>query len=80
MEGALPLDEGRAPTVADLGPHSPGSISSSLMPYGMEEDSWSGENQEQQDQTLEQVEAEEEGNLPVEEATSKLRMVPACLP
>ena len=74
MEGALPLDEGRAPTVADLGPHSPGSMSSSLMPYGMEEDSWSGENQEQQDQTLEQVEAEEEGNLPVEEATSKLRM------
>ena len=74
MEGALPLDEGRAPTVADLGPHSPGSISSSLMPYGMEEDSWSGENQEQQDQTLEQVEAEEEENLPVEEARSKLRM------
>ena len=74
MEGALPLGEGRVPTVADLGPHSPGSMSSSLMPYGMEEDSWSGENQEQQDQTLEQVEAEEEGNLPVEEATSKLRM------
>ena len=74
MEGALPLDEGWAPTVADLGPHSPGSISSSLMPYGMEEDSWSGENQEQQDQTLEQVEAEGEENLPVEEATSKLRM------
>ena len=75
MEGALPLGEGRAPTVADLGPHSPGSMSSALMPYGMEEDSWSGESQEQQDQTLEQVEAEEEGNLPVEEATSKLRMV-----
>ena len=63
MEGALPLDEGRAPTVANLGPHSPGSISSSLMPYGMEEDSWSGENQEQQDQTLEKVEAEGEENL-----------------
>ena len=74
MEGVLPLGEGRAPTVADLGPHSPGSMSSSLMPYGVGEDSWSGESQEQQDQTLEQVEAEEEGNLPVEEATSKLRM------
>ena len=74
MEGALPLDEGRAPTVADLGPHSPSSMSSSLMPYGMEEDSWSGEDQEQQDQTLDQEEAGEEGNLPVEEATSKLRM------
>ena len=74
MEGALPLEEGRAPTVADLGPHSPSSMSSSLMPYGMGEDSWSGEDQEQQDQTLDQEEAEEEGNLPVEEATSKLRM------
>ena len=74
MGGALPFDEGRAPTVADLGPHSPDSISSSLMPYGMGEDNWSGEDQEQQDQTLDQEEAEEEGNLPVEEATSKLRM------
>ena len=74
MEGVLPLGEGRAPTVADLGPHSPGSMSSSLMPYGMGEDSCSGESQGQQDQTLEQVEAEEERNLPVEEATSKLRM------
>ena len=73
-EGVLPLGEGRVPIVADLGPHSPGSMSSSLMPYGMEEDSWSGESQGQQDQTLEQVEAEEERNLPVEEATSKLRM------
>ena len=74
MGGALPLDEGRAPTVADLGPHSPGSISSSLMPYGLGEDSWSGEEQEPQDQTLDQGEAEKKGNLPVEEATSKLRM------
>ena len=74
MEGAFPLDEGRAPTVTDLGPHSPGSISSSLMPYGLGEDSWSGEEQEPQDQTLDQGEAEEKGNLPVEEATSKLRM------
>ena len=74
MEGVLPLGEGRAPTVADLGPHSPGSMSSSLMPYGVGEDSCSGESQGQQDQTLEQVGAEEERNLPVEEATSKLRM------
>ena len=70
-EGVLPLGEGRAPTVADLGPHSPDSMSSSLMPYGMGEDSRSGESQGQQDQTLEQ---KEERNLPVEEATSKLRM------
>ena len=74
MEGVLPLGEGRAPTVADLGPHSPGSMSSSLMAYGVGEDSCSGESQGQQDQTLEQVGAEEERNLPVEEATSKLRM------
>ena len=74
MAGVLLLGEGRAPTVADLGPHSPGSMSSSLMPYGMGEDSCSGESQGQQDQTLEQVEAEEERNLPVEETTSKLRM------
>ena len=41
---------------------------------GWGEDSCSGESQGQQDQTLEQVGAEEERNLPVEEATSKLRM------
>ena len=70
----LPLDEGKAPTVSDLGPHSPDSISSSLIPYGMGEDSCSEESQGQQDQTLEQMEAEEEEDLPVEEATSKLRM------
>ena len=40
----------------------------------MGEDSSPEENQGQQDQTQEQMEAEEEGNLPVEEATSKLRM------
>ena len=73
-EDALPLSEGRAPIVSDLGPHSPDSISSSLIPYGMGEDSSPEENQGQQDQTQEQIEAEEEGNLPVEEATSKLRM------
>ena len=73
-EDVLPLGEGRAPTVSDLGPHSPDSISSSLIPYEMGKDSCSEESQGQQDQTLEQMEAEEEGNLPVEEATSKLRM------
>ena len=74
VEGVFPLGEVRAPTVADLGPHSPDSMSSSLMPYGMGEDSCSRESQGQQDQTLEQMEAGEERNLPVEEATSKLRM------
>ena len=73
-EDVLPLGEGRAPTLSDLGPHSPDSISSSLIPYGMGEDTYSEESQGQQDQTPEQMEAEEEGNLPVEEATSKLRM------
>ena len=73
-EDVLTLGEGRAPTVSDLGPHSPDSISSSLMPCGLGEDSCSEESQGQQDQTLEQMEAEEEGNLPVEEATSKLKM------
>ena len=73
-EDALPLSEGRVPTVSDLGPHSPDSISSSLIPYGMGEDSSPEENQGQQDQTQEQKETEEEGNLPMEEATSKLRM------
>ena len=73
-EDALHLSQGRASTVSDLGPHSPDSISSSLIPYGMGEDSSPEENQGQQDQTPEQMEAEEEGNLPMEEATSKLRM------
>ena len=40
----------------------------------MGEDSSPEENQGQQDQTPEQMEAEEEGNLPTEEATSNLRM------
>ena len=73
-EDVLTLGEGRAPTVSDLGPHSPDSISSSLMPYGLEEDSCPEESPEQQGLTLDQMEAEEDGNLPVEEATSKLRM------
>ena len=73
-EDVLILGEGRAPTVSDLGPHSPDSISSSLMPYGLEEDSCPEESPEQQGPTLDQMEDEEDGNLPVEEATSKLRM------
>ena len=72
-EGALHLSEGRAPTVADLRPHSPDLISSSLMPYGMGEDSSPEEDQVQQDQAPEQMEAEEE-DPPMEDATSKLRM------
>ena len=66
--------KGRAPTVADLGPHSPDLISSSLVPYGMGEDSSPEEDQVQQDQAPEQMEAEEEEDPPMEEATSKLRM------
>ena len=73
-EDVLHLSEGRAPTVADLGPCSPDSISSSLIPYGMGGDSSPEEDERQQDQTPEQMESEEEGNLPVEEAASKLRM------
>ena len=34
-----PHSLGRAPTVIDLGPHSPGSCSPSLVPYETEEDS-----------------------------------------
>ena len=73
-EDVLHLSKGRAPTVADLRPHSPDSISSSLMPYGMGEDSSPEEDQVQQDQAPEQMEAEEEEDPPMEEATSKLRM------
>ena len=40
----------------------------------MGEDSSPEEDQGQQDQTPKQMEDEEEGNLPMEEATSKLRM------
>ena len=38
---------GRAPTMADLGPHSPVSCSSSLIPYMGDEDSDPEEDQEQ---------------------------------
>ena len=73
-EEVLHHSKGRAPTVADFGPHSPDSISSSLMPYGMGEDSSPEEDQGQQDQETEQMEAVEEEDPPMEEATSKLRM------
>ena len=51
---------GRAPTEADLGPQSPESCSSSLMPYNMEEDRDPDETQEQQEGILEQMEVEEQ--------------------
>ena len=52
-EEVLHHSKGRAPKVADLGPHSPDSISSSLVLYGMGEDSSPEEDQEQQDQAPE---------------------------
>ena len=52
------LSLGRAPTEADLSPQSPESHSSSLIPYATEEDSNPEETQEQQEGTLEQMEAE----------------------
>ena len=73
-EEVLHHSRGRAPTVANLGPHSPDSISSSLISYGMGEDSSPEEDQGQQDQAPEQMDAEEEEDPPMEEATSKLRM------
>ena len=51
---------GRAPTEADLGLRSPGSRSSSLMPYDVEEDGDQDETQEQQEGILEQMEPEEQ--------------------
>ena len=45
--------------MVDLGPHSPGSCSSSLVPYEAGEDSNSKEDQDQQEMTPEQMEAEE---------------------
>ena len=53
-------DLGRAPTEADLGPHSPESRSSSLMPYDMEEDRDPDETWKQQEGTPEQMETEEQ--------------------
>ena len=51
---------GRAPTEADLGPRSPESHSSSLMPYDIEEDRDPNEKQEQQEEILEQMGVEEQ--------------------
>ena len=48
---------GRAPTVADLGPHQPDSRSSSLVPYN--EDSNPEEDQNQLELTLDQMETED---------------------
>ena len=53
-------DLGRAPTEADLGPRSPESHSSSLMPYDMEEDREPDKTQDQQEGTPEQMETEEQ--------------------
>ena len=79
-EERLHHTEGRAPTVADLGPHSPGSTSSSMIPFGMGEDS-SLEDQVQQDQALEQMEIEEEEeDLPMEEAISNPPMIMKTAP
>ena len=52
------LSLGRAPTEADLGPQSPESCSSSLMPYDIEEDRDPDETQKQQEGILEQMEVE----------------------
>ena len=53
-------DLGRAPTEADLGPQSPESHSSSLMPYDMEEDRDPDKTWEQQEGTPEQMDTEEQ--------------------
>ena len=49
----------RAPTVADLGPHIPGSCSPSLVPYETEEDSNPEKDQDQQRMTPKEMETEE---------------------
>ena len=54
---------GRAPTEAVLGPRSPESCSSSLMPYDVEEDRDLDETQEQQEGILEQMEVEEQDSI-----------------
>ena len=51
------LSLGRAPTVADLGPHEPDSCSSSLMPY--DEDSNPKEDQNLLELTSDQMETED---------------------
>ena len=50
---------GRAPSVADLGLHSPGSCSSSLVPYVAGEDSNTEEDQDPQERAPEQMETDE---------------------
>ena len=50
---------GRAPIVADLGLHNPGSCSSSLVPYEAGEDSNTKEDQDPQERAPEQIETEE---------------------
>ena len=53
-------DLGRAPTEADLGLQSPALLSSSLMPYDVEEDGNQDKTWEQQEGILEQMETEEQ--------------------
>ena len=55
----VPHSLGRAPTVIDLGPHSPGSCSPSLVPYETEEDSNPEKDQDQQRMTPKQMETKE---------------------
>ena len=50
---------GRAPIVADHGPHSSGSCFSSLVPYEAQEDSKPKEDQDPQERAPEQMETEE---------------------
>ena len=50
---------GRAPAIADPGPYSPGSCSSSLVPYEAGEDSNPEDDQEPQERAPEQMETEE---------------------
>ena len=57
------LNSDRAPTKADLGPLSPESHSSSLIPYATEEDSDTEETQEQQEGTHEQMETGEQDTI-----------------
>ena len=61
----------RAPTVADLGPHSPDSCSSSLVPCEAEEHNNPKEDQNRQEVILTRMETEE---LAMVEAPAKKRM------
>ena len=49
----------RVPTIADLGPHSPGSCSSSLVPYEAWEDSNPEDDQNSQERAPKRMETEE---------------------